>query len=77
MKKHAIVILADGFEELEAVAPIDVLRRADITVTIIGLESIDVRGSHDIGLKADMPLGDFSGVFDAVVLPAVRDIKSS
>ena len=69
MKKRAIIILADGFEELEAIAPIDVLRRADIAVTIIGLKSIDVRGSHDIGLKADIPLADFSGAYDAVVLP--------
>ena len=69
MKKHAIIILADGFEELEAVAPIDVLRRADIAVTIIGLQAIDVRGSHDICLKADKLLDDFSGVFDALVLP--------
>jgi 4-methyl-5(b-hydroxyethyl)-thiazole monophosphate biosynthesis len=69
MGKHAIIILADGFEELEAVAPIDLLRRAGIQVTILGLHSLDVRGSHDIVTSAAMLLNDFSDPFDALILP--------
>ena len=69
MSKHAVIILADGFEELEAIAPIDLLRRAGIQVTVLGLHSLDVRGSHDILIKAAMPLDDFSGPFDALILP--------
>jgi 4-methyl-5(b-hydroxyethyl)-thiazole monophosphate biosynthesis len=69
MSKHAIIILADGFEELEAIAPIDVLRRAGIQVTILGLHSLEIRGSHDIVVKAAMLLDNFSGPFDAIILP--------
>jgi|WetSurMetagenome_2_1015567.scaffolds.fasta_scaffold25467_1 protein deglycase len=69
MGKHAVIVLADGFEELEAIAPIDLLRRAGIMVSILGLSSLDVRGSHDIVIKAAALLKDFSGPYDALILP--------
>jgi protein deglycase len=69
MSKHAIIVLAEGFEELEAIAPIDLLGRAGIQVTILGLHSLEVRGSHAIVVKTAMPLKDFSGPFDAIILP--------
>jgi 4-methyl-5(b-hydroxyethyl)-thiazole monophosphate biosynthesis len=69
MKKHAIIILADGFEEVEAITPIDLLRRADIMVTILGLQSIEVKGSHGIIVKTDRALEEFSGNYDALILP--------
>jgi 4-methyl-5(b-hydroxyethyl)-thiazole monophosphate biosynthesis len=69
MEKHAIIILADGFEEIEAVTPIDLLRRAGIHMTILGLHSLEVRGSHDIVVRAAMLFDDFAAPFDALVLP--------
>ena len=66
---HAISILAPGFEETEAVTFIDLLRRAGVAVTVLGLASREVRGSHDIVIAADKPFDEFSGQFDAVVLP--------
>jgi 4-methyl-5(b-hydroxyethyl)-thiazole monophosphate biosynthesis len=66
---HAITILADGFEEIEAITVIDLLRRAGIDVTILGLDGIEVRGARDIRVKADAILRDFGGTFDALVLP--------
>ncbi|MGB7568561.1 MAG: DJ-1 family glyoxalase III [Chitinivibrionales bacterium] len=69
MNKHAIIILADGFEEVEAITPVDLLRRAGIAVTMLGLTSLDVKGSHDIVVKTDMVLNDFSGKYDALILP--------
>jgi 4-methyl-5(b-hydroxyethyl)-thiazole monophosphate biosynthesis len=66
---HAITVLADGFEEIEAVTYIDLLRRAGVDVTILGLNGIEVRGAHGLWVRADMPFSEFSGEFDAVVLP--------
>ena len=65
-----LVILADGFEEIEAVTIIDVLRRAGIQVTAASLGERLVHGAHDLSLMADCRLDDASGeVFDAVILP--------
>jgi protein deglycase len=64
-----ITILAQGFEETEAITFIDLLRRAKVQVTILGLESRDVRGSHDITVRADALLSEFTGPFDGIVLP--------
>jgi len=66
---HAITVLADGFEEVEAVTYIDLLRRAGVAVTILGLDGIEVRGAHNLWMRADMLFNDFIGDFDAVVLP--------
>ncbi len=64
------VFLADGFEEMEAVAPIDILRRLKIDVCTIGVTGEYVTGSHGITLKADKTFdkADFSDI-SAVVLP--------
>ena len=49
------VYLADGFEEIEALAVVDVLRRADITVKTVSVTGIkNVRGAHDIVVAADL-----------------------
>jgi 4-methyl-5(b-hydroxyethyl)-thiazole monophosphate biosynthesis len=69
MEKHAITILADGFEEIEAITPIDLLRRAGIKVTVLGLNSLEVRGSHNIIVKTEMLLEEFRDPFDALILP--------
>ena len=66
-----LVILADGFEEIEAVAPIDILRRAGAAVTVAALgDGIHVRGRSGVTLHADAPLSAVSGsAYDCVVLP--------
>jgi 4-methyl-5(b-hydroxyethyl)-thiazole monophosphate biosynthesis len=65
-----LVVLAPGFEEIEATTIIDVLRRADITVTVAGLAERGVTGSHGIRLEADALLADVDGfAHDALVLP--------
>lgn len=69
MKKSAAIILADGFEEVEAVTPVDLLRRAGINVTLYGLNSREVRGSHDIVIKADMVFSSNLAPAHAVILP--------
>jgi 4-methyl-5(b-hydroxyethyl)-thiazole monophosphate biosynthesis len=66
---HAVVVFADGFEEIEAVTVVDLLRRAGVRVTILGLDGIEVRGAHDVWVRADLMFGDFRESYDAVVLP--------
>jgi 4-methyl-5(b-hydroxyethyl)-thiazole monophosphate biosynthesis len=69
MKKTALVILAEGFEEIEAIAPVDVLRRAGVRVTLVGVESLGVNSSRKIGIQADALLKDIKDLPDAVILP--------
>ena len=69
-QKHAAVLLADGFEEIEAVAAIDVLRRAGVKVWVAAVGSSPVQGSHGMVIHADVRLGEVADhAFDAVVLP--------
>jgi 4-methyl-5(b-hydroxyethyl)-thiazole monophosphate biosynthesis len=65
----AVVVLADGFEEIEAVTQIDVLRRAGVEVTVAGLSEGIATGSHGIGVATDLPLADLDFEPDLVVLP--------
>lgn len=53
-----VVPLVDGFEEIEAVTIIDVLRRADVPVTIAGTSRGLVRGSHGIAVEVDRALSE-------------------
>ena len=68
--KSVAVFLASGFEEIEAVTVIDVLRRADLHVTVAGLQEGLITGSHDITVKPDVTLDAIrADAFDMVVLP--------
>ena len=68
--KSVVIFLAPGFEEIEAVTVIDVLRRADIQVTVAGLEEGLITGSHGITIQADTSVDKIrSESFDMVVLP--------
>ena len=70
MKKVAL-ILAVGFEEIEALTPVDVLRRANIEVTTISItDSKLVTGAHNITIVTDTTFkeSDFN-LFDAIILP--------
>jgi len=69
MSKKVLVILADGFEEIEAITPIDVLRRAGLEVTLAGLSGTTVSGAHGVKFQADVTLDDYKGLPDLVVLP--------
>lgn len=66
-----LVFLAEGFEEIEAVASIDILRRAEIEVTIASLGGRLVRGAHGITIAADTEAASLSADtdFEAVLLP--------
>jgi len=63
--------LADGFEELEAIAPIDLLRRADVEVVTVGVTGKNVTGSHGITFIADISADEvvLSEKIEAIILP--------
>lgn len=71
--KQIAVLLADGFEEVEAVTPIDFLRRAGVGVSIIGITGEVARGGHGITVAADESLDDLTEQFiarlDGVLVP--------
>ena len=65
-----ILPLAEGFEEIEALATADVLRRAGIEVVLAGIPGTIVTGSKGIKLIADTKIEDVNpNEFDALVLP--------
>ena len=72
--KRVLVLLAEGFEEVEAITPIDYLRRAGITVTIAAIgDVLTVKGSHGVQISADTCLksllGEGHSAWDGVVVP--------
>ncbi len=68
--KNVAVLLAPGFEEIEAITVIDVLRRAEVQVTVAGLREGEITGSHDITVRPDTTLDNIQPEgFDMVVLP--------
>lgn len=72
-----LAILAEGFEEIEAITPIDVLRRAGVDVTLAALgEGIHVTGKHGITIHADTTLAAVEhAAFDCVLLPGGPGVK--
>lgn len=67
---NALLLLAEGAEEMEAVISIDVLRRGQIDVTVAGIDgSQPVRCSRGVVITPDVALDAVEGVFDIIVLP--------
>ena len=64
------VLLGTGFEETEAIAPIDLLRRAGIQVLTVGLNGKIIRGGHGIGVEADITVEEMDLTdLEMIVLP--------
>lgn len=63
------VFLADGFEEIEAIAPIDIMRRAGINVKTVGVGGKDIKGSHGIMISSDIEIKDIEDDAEMIILP--------
>jgi 4-methyl-5(b-hydroxyethyl)-thiazole monophosphate biosynthesis len=67
---RVLIPLAPGFEEIEAITVIDILRRAGIEVVVAGLRPGAVSGSHQIRVMPDLALDDvLDQQFDMIALP--------
>ena len=76
------VLLGTGFEETEAIAPIDLMRRAGVEVLTVGINGKTVYGGHGIGVEADITLGEMDLTnLEMIVLPGglggVASIRAS
>ncbi len=68
--KNICVFIADGSEEIEALTPVDVLRRAGANVDIVSVNGEYVTGSHGIVVKADKRVDKAElGHYDCLVIP--------
>lgn len=71
MKKNLIaLLLADGFEEIEALTPLDILRRVGAEVVTIGVTGKEVVGAHGVKVVADITYDEASpSDFNHLILP--------
>lgn len=78
MTKHALVLLATGFEELETVTPITIMRRAGIDVTVASTEDkLLLVGRNKIAVAAETKLSEINpSDFDILVIPGGPAFKS-
>lgn len=67
----ALIVLTEGFEEIEAISPIDLLRRAGVEVTVASREDrLTVTGRSQLAVQAEVALAELAGrFFDLLVLP--------
>lgn len=64
------LLLGTGFEETEAIAPVDLLRRAGVAVSTVGINGKVITGSHGIPITADLTLEQMDlSTLDMIVLP--------
>lgn len=64
------ILLGEGFEESEAIVPVDLLRRAGVEVALVGLDGLEVASSHGITVKADLTLAQVDAEnMEMLVLP--------
>ena len=76
------LLLGTGFEETEAIAPLDLLRRAKIDVATVGINGKVVYGGHGIGIETDIELGQMDLTnMDMIIIPGglggVASIRAS
>jgi len=71
INKTALVVLADGFEDIEASACIDILNRAGAKVTISGMGFRPVHGAYGCTIISHTTIDKIEGIYDCLILPSV------
>ena len=79
--RRVLCVLENGFEEIEAIAPVDLLRRAGVEVVMAGVSAKRVTGKSGIRVEANARLDEIAtGDFDMLFLPggpAVKDLRGN
>jgi len=65
----ALVLMAEGFEEIELTSIVDILRRGGVTVTIAGLKDGLITGSRGMTMQPDVTLDKIKEMYDIIILP--------
>lgn len=78
MKKRVLCLLVPGFEEIEVIAPVDLLRRADAEVILASIKGEKlVSGRCGVIVQADAPLAEVAGQsFDLLFIPGGPGVKT-
>ena len=76
------MLLGTGFEETEAIAPLDLLRRAGVEVLTVGINGKIIKGGHNIGIETDIELHEMDLTdLDMIIIPGglggVASIRAS
>lgn len=76
------IFLADGFEECEAIAPIDILRRAEIEIKTVGVGGKTIVGAHGISVNCDLTVDcaeetDLDGIILPGGMPGTVNLENS
>jgi 4-methyl-5(b-hydroxyethyl)-thiazole monophosphate biosynthesis len=69
MQKKALIVLSNGFEDIEGVAIIDVLTRCGVAVTIAGLEKGPINAAYGTTIIPHISVDEVEGDFDAILFP--------
>lgn len=72
MSKRVLLVLAEGFEDIEAVAPIDILTRAGVAVTVAGLTPGPVKAAYGTTIMPDTTIEAVESLYDGVIFPGGR-----
>lgn len=67
--KKIVVLCKEGFEEIEALTPVDILRRAGVHVDLVGMDQKEVTSSHQITIKMDCLFNENLYQYDGIVIP--------
>ena len=77
MKKRVLCLLVDGFEEIETVTPVDLLRRAGVEVVMASLSGRTVTGRCGIRLETDAMLRNWMRIsFDLLLIPGGPGVEA-
>jgi 4-methyl-5(b-hydroxyethyl)-thiazole monophosphate biosynthesis len=70
MKTRTLIIIPDGFEEIEFCCPFDILVRGGIEVAIAGYKNTNPTGYHGLQVRANIEFSEVgTGTYDCVILP--------